>query len=53
MAKNTKHCSFCGRLESQVDFFILGQDGAQICNDCAVQAAEIVKENTSKKSCLI
>ena len=53
MAKNTKHCSFCGRLESQVDFFILGQDGAQICNDCAVQAAEIVKENTSKKSSLL
>ena len=52
MAKNTKHCSFCGRLESQVDFFILGQDGAQICNECAVQAAEIVKDNTSKKSSL-
>ena len=50
MAKNTKHCSFCGRTESQVDFFIMGQDGAQICNECAVQAAEIVKENTSKKS---
>lgn len=28
----------------------MGQDGAQICNECAVQAAEIVKENTSKKS---
>ena len=53
MAKNTKHCSFCGRLESQVDFFILGQDGAQICNECAVQASEIVKENTSKKSSLL
>lgn len=51
MAKNSsKHCSFCGRPESQVDFFIMGQDGAHICNDCAVQAAEIVKENTSKKS---
>jgi ATP-dependent Clp protease ATP-binding subunit ClpX len=50
MAKNTKHCSFCGRTESQVDFFILGQDGAQICNECAVQAADIVKENSVKKS---
>lgn len=50
MAKNSKHCSFCGRTESQVEFFIMGQDGAQICNECAVQAAEIVKENTSKKS---
>jgi ATP-dependent Clp protease ATP-binding subunit ClpX len=52
MAKNTKHCSFCGRTESQVDFFILGQDGAQICNECAVQAADIVKENSLKKSAL-
>jgi len=51
MAKNnSKHCSFCGRPESQVDFFIIGQDGAHICNDCAVQAAEIVKENSSKKT---
>jgi ATP-dependent Clp protease ATP-binding subunit ClpX len=50
MAKNTKHCSFCGRPESQVDFFIMGQDGAHICNECAVQAADIVKENLTKKS---
>ncbi len=50
MAKNNKNCSFCGRPESQVDFFIMGQDGAHICKECAVQAAEIVKENTIKKS---
>ena len=50
MAKNSKNCSFCGRPESQVDFFILGQDGAQICNECAVQAADIVIENSVKKS---
>lgn len=51
MAKNIKkNCSFCGRTESQVDFFIMGQDGVHICNECAVQAAEIVKENVSKKS---
>ena len=50
MAKTSKNCSFCGRTESQVDFFILGQNGAQICNDCAVQAADIVKENSSKKT---
>jgi len=50
MAKNTKNCSFCGRPESQVDFFIMGQDGAHICNECALQAAEIVKENSAKKS---
>jgi len=46
MAKVVKKCSFCGRPESQVEFFIMGQGGAQICNECAVQAAEIVKENS-------
>lgn len=50
MAKQTRHCSFCGRTESQVEFFIMGQDNAQICNECAVQAAEIVRENTESKS---
>ncbi len=50
MAKNNKNCSFCGRPESQVEFFIMGQDGAHICNECAIQAAEIVKENSTKKS---
>jgi ATP-dependent Clp protease ATP-binding subunit ClpX len=50
MAKNSKHCSFCGRPESQVGFFIMGQEGAQICNECAEQAAEIVKENSISKS---
>ena len=47
MAKTTKKCSFCGRPESQVGFFIVGIDNAQICNECAVQASEIVKENSS------
>ena len=50
MAKTTKNCSFCGRPESQVDFFIMGQGGVHICNECAVQAAEIVKESTITKS---
>ncbi len=50
MAKTTKNCSFCGRPESQVDFFIMGQGGVHICNECAVQAAEIVKESRSSKS---
>jgi len=47
MAKNIKKCSFCGRPESQVGFFIVGIDSSQICNECAVQASEIVKENSS------
>lgn len=53
MAKsNSRNCSFCGRSQSEIDFFILGQNGAQICNECAVQAAEIVKENSFGKSAL-
>ncbi len=39
MAKSIKKCSFCGRPESQVG-------SSQICNECAVQASEIVKENS-------
>jgi ATP-dependent Clp protease ATP-binding subunit ClpX len=50
MAKQPRQCSFCGRTESQVEFFIMGQNNTQICNDCAVQAAEIVKENTQSKT---
>ncbi|OIP84881.1 MAG: ATP-dependent protease ATP-binding subunit ClpX [Porphyromonadaceae bacterium CG2_30_38_12] len=49
MAKLSRNCSFCGRPESQVNFMIMGQGGVQICNDCALQASEIVKENGSKK----
>lgn len=44
MAKKGNVCSFCGRPESQVEFFITGIDSA-ICNECALQAGEIVKEN--------
>jgi ATP-dependent Clp protease ATP-binding subunit ClpX len=50
MAKQQKRCSFCGRPESQIDFLIMGIDNVQICNECALQAAEIVKENTPSKS---
>jgi ATP-dependent Clp protease ATP-binding subunit ClpX len=53
MAKTTKNCSFCGRAETQVDFFIMGQGGTHICNECALQAAEIVKENSVSKTKLI
>lgn len=50
MAKQPRQCSFCGRTEAQVDFFIMGQNNTQICNECAVQAAEIAKENVKSKS---
>lgn len=50
MAKSSKHCNFCGRPESQVGFLIMGVDNSHICNDCAVQAADIVKETSRGKS---
>ena len=45
--KDSNTCSFCGRPEAQVGFMILGRDNTRICNDCAEQAHEIVKENMS------
>ncbi|MHB9056517.1 MAG: ATP-dependent Clp protease ATP-binding subunit ClpX [Paludibacteraceae bacterium] len=50
MAKSSKHCNFCGRPESQVGLLIMGMDGTHICNDCAVQAADIVKETLQGKT---
>jgi ATP-dependent Clp protease ATP-binding subunit ClpX len=51
MSKKNNICNFCGRPESQIGFLIAG-NGVHICNDCAVQAAEIVKQETvaDKKS---
>jgi ATP-dependent Clp protease ATP-binding subunit ClpX len=50
MAKKNNKCSFCGRPESQVGFFIVGMEGTQICNECAMQASEIVKANPASAS---
>ena len=47
MASN-KRLFFCGRPESQVGFLIMGIDNVRICNECALQAAEIVKETPFK-----
>ena len=42
--KSSKHrCSFCGRLESEVNFLITGVDG-YICDSCAEQAYEMAQE---------
>ena len=43
MAKIGDTCTFCGRSRREVDLMINGISGA-ICNDCARQAYEIVKE---------
>lgn len=43
-SRNSKRrCSFCGRTEDEVGFLITGVNGC-ICDSCAEQAHEIVKE---------
>ena len=42
-SKNKRHCSFCGRPESEVGFLITGMNG-YICDSCSQQAYEIVQE---------
>ncbi|OUO55474.1 ATP-dependent protease ATP-binding subunit ClpX [Parabacteroides sp. An277] len=48
MAKAGDTCSFCGRSSRDVKLLINGINGA-ICDDCAAQAYEIVKEQFGKK----
>ncbi len=43
-----RKCSFCGRSEKEVNLLISGITGC-ICDDCATQAGEIVKENLKSK----
>jgi len=44
---NLKHCSFCMRSETQVDFIIPSPTGACICNFCLEACQEIVDEHFS------
>lgn len=48
MAKTGGTCTFCGRSSRDVGLMINGISGC-ICNECAVQAYEIVKEQLGKK----
>ena len=41
--KNKIHCSFCGRDKKDTNVLIAGITG-HICDNCIVQAGEIVKE---------
>jgi len=41
-------CSFCGRSRMDVNMLIAGQDGF-ICDECAIQAYEIVQEEAKNK----
>lgn len=41
---------FCGRPESQVPFLLPGQNGACICSDCIMLAADYLKEISGQKT---
>src|SRR6201995_2527538 len=43
MAKNTLHCSFCGRNRDEVKILIAGQEG-HICENCVGHAQEIIQQ---------
>jgi ATP-dependent Clp protease ATP-binding subunit ClpX len=43
MAKNTLHCSFCGRNRDEVKILIAGQEG-HICENCVDNAREIIEQ---------
>lgn len=49
MKQQPDKCSFCGRPRNEVDLLIAGTDG-YICDACATQAAEIVKEEIKGQS---
>ena len=48
MSKQDISCSFCGRKKSEAGLLIAGVSG-HICADCAVQASEIVKEESKPR----
>ncbi|MEI7596057.1 MAG: ATP-dependent Clp protease ATP-binding subunit ClpX [Bacteroidota bacterium] len=49
MAKNENKCSFCGKESKQSNMMIAGID-AFICDQCAIQASQIVSEELVQKS---
>ena len=49
MAKSGNICTFCGRSSREVKLLINGISGC-ICDECAKQAYEIVKEQLDEKS---
>lgn len=46
---SSKHCSFCGRTEREVQLLITGIDG-NICNQCAEQAHLLIEETNPAKA---
>ena len=49
MPKSPDKCSFCGRPKKEVSLLITGVE-ANICDECAKSAFDIVKENSAKQN---
>ena len=49
MAKDTTHCSFCGREKKDTNMLIAGLEG-HICDHCVSQASAIVAEELISKN---
>src|SRR5450432_1001639 len=49
MAKNTLHCSFCGRSRDEVKILIAGEEG-NICENCVEHAQEIIEQELMIRS---
>src|SRR5215475_10976569 len=49
MAKNTLHCSFCGRNRDEVRILIAGQEG-HICENCVEHAQEIIDQELTSEN---
>jgi ATP-dependent Clp protease ATP-binding subunit ClpX len=44
MAGTSLKCSFCGRPKSEIRVLLAGFDDTHICDQCVVQAQEIIKD---------
>lgn len=45
------HCSFCGKIEDEVQHLIEGPNGVYICEECIAKAGNIINGNYEEEGC--
>lgn len=45
------HCSFCGKIEDEVQHLIEGPNGVYICEECIAKAGNIINGNYEEEDC--
>lgn len=45
------HCSFCGKIEDEVQYLIEGPNGVYICEECIAKAGNIINGNYEEEGC--